>query len=133
MVPGLLTFIERVGWSRAAKLSGVSVNTVQGLLSGKGVLGPINEQRFLRAMGNYRVALLRARGASKVTAEVARNLAFGKVDKYADMMQAIVDTLVRDNHYPGANWTEEELRESILANLNKSEKSVKQMHDRYVG
>lgn len=133
MIPGLLTYFERVGPARAARMSGVSLTTIQGLLSGKQFLGPINEQRLLRAMGNYRVGILRAAGASKATAEVGRNMAFGSVDKYAAKMESIVNTLVRDNHYPGAAWTEEELRESILKNLNKSEKGVKEMYDRYVG
>lgn len=133
MIPDLGNLVSRLGIKRVASLSGVSSKTLTGVLSGAISAGPRVSTSLKNAVGDYKVQLLRAAGASPTTAEVARHLGFKAVDKYVARMTATIDAIARDRAIPGEGFSREEYRAMILEGMEQSGKSVTEMYEKYVG
>jgi len=131
--PEFLGFLSRLGARRVSGLAGVSLNTIQGIASGRVLAGPIVRVRISNAMEQYKVSLLRSAGASVVQSQVAARLPFGKVDSYVSRMERIMDAITRDRFIEGEGYTRSQVRGFIQKGMDRSEKGIFELFDKYVG
>lgn len=132
MPPEFTGFLARLGAGNVAAISGVSINTIRGIATGRVLAGPLVRVRIATAMEMFKMSMLMEAGASETTALVARRMSFGQVDRYVQRMQQIVDAIARDRAIPGEGYSKQDYKDMILDGMAKSEKSVTEMFEKYV-